>query len=429
MIEILLDEANNLLIRISLLLTGKCIYQESVVFDKKSRLVILCFSFLELLFRLLGQTAFRTFLRIAWPLAMLLLFLRGGKHMRIKRILALAESFFFLMGIVVFSALFVQISFNILQIQDKYAFPEMVLMLLGIITAYCYLFLYRKNIFLTIGITEHLLLLFSNGFMGICLISLLIQLREASALHEGFSFLVLLSVSVFYLASYVLLLKSRLADYYHTLQEQHRQWMALEIKHFEDYRKNQEETSRFRHDMMNHLTCMDILLQEHRENDAKEYISHLLGEIRKIQPKLSTGCVMLDCILSGKLELMQEHNITFSCDGGFTHGLTLKETDICIIFANAIDNAIEACKPVEEDAFIHMQIRHSKQFYYVSLKNSISKDAAFPAKARFTTKKNPSMHGFGLENIKNTVEKYHGLVNTTMTDGCFSLEIILPVPA
>lgn len=428
MIEILLYEANNLLMRISLLLTGKCLYQESIVFDKKSRLIILCLSFLELLFRLLEQTAFQLSLHITWLITMLLLFLRGEKQMRLKRILALTKSFFFLSGVVVFSALFVSISYDIFQIQDKYAFPEMILVLLGIITGYCYLFLYRRNIFLTVGIMEHLLLLFTNGFMGICLISLLIEIRESSVLHEGFSFLVLLSVTVFYFASYVVLLKSRLADYYHTLHEQQRQWMYLEMKHFEDYRKNQEETNRFRHDIMNHLTCMDILLKDHRENEAREYISHLLGQIRTVQPKFSTGCIMLDCILSGKLETMQEHNITFSCEGEFTKGLALKETDICIIFANAIDNAIEACKPIEENVFIHMQIRNSKQFYYVSLKNSISKYAVFSGKPRFTTKKNPLMHGFGLENIKNTVEKYHGVMNTTMSDDCFFLEIVLPVP-
>ena len=77
---------------------------------------------------------------------------------------------------------------------------------------------------------------------------------------------------------------------------------------------------------------------------AKEYLNTLLGDVRAMSPKYNTGDEMLDCIVGMKSAKMEEQGIDFTLEGVIDGGLGMKPMDICSIFANAFDNAIEACE-------------------------------------------------------------------------------------
>ena len=122
-------------------------------------------------------------------------------------------------------------------------------------------------------------------------------------------------------------------------------------------------------------------------------------------------------------------------DGVLDGGLDMKPVDICTIFANAIDNAIEACEKLEEksDRWIKLSIKRTDRFFSINLCNSMLDDKKqsvvhrlFGGGDRFTTKEDKSLHGYGTQNMQKVISKYDGIEKVNAENGVFTLSIIFP---
>ncbi|WP_374937176.1 ATP-binding protein [Bacillus clarus] len=106
----------------------------------------------------------------------------------------------------------------------------------------------------------------------------------------------------------------------------------------------------------------------------------------------------------------------------------MNHTDLCIILGNALDNAIEACKKVLDmnRRFIHIHIFRKKVYLIIKITNSRATERFVHEKKLFhTTKEDKINHGFGLQNINKTVQKYDGHLHIKTTDNTFYLSIIM----
>jgi sensor histidine kinase regulating citrate/malate metabolism len=139
---------------------------------------------------------------------------------------------------------------------------------------------------------------------------------------------------------------------------------------------------------------------------------------------------MLDCIISVKWELMAENGIDFNVNGVLDRGLEWEPIDICTVFSNALDNAIEACQKVSGEKVILLSLKRTKNFYYIEMKNSINKELLNVDEIRsgklFTTKKDKDIHGFGLENIKKIIYNHSGQIELDTDDKFLVLRMIIP---
>ncbi|HJB29895.1 MAG TPA: ATP-binding protein, partial [Candidatus Blautia faecavium] len=92
----------------------------------------------------------------------------------------------------------------------------------------------------------------------------------------------------------------------------------------------------------------------------------------------------------------------------------IKDVDITTIFANLLDNAIEAAKATASP-YLKLKIQEVHSFRVISLVNSSSLEH----------KKSGHM-GLGLENVRHTVEKYSGTINWEQFPHKFQTSILLP---
>lgn len=96
-------------------------------------------------------------------------------------------------------------------------------------------------------------------------------------------------------------------------------------------------------------------------------------------------------------------------------GIQMSAIDICTIFSNMIDNAIEATSQVDGQKWIRLSIKkHNK--YLVICENNPCKQKLEIEDNSIKTTKTHGMHGFGLVNIKETVDKYDGDMNLTVSE-------------
>lgn len=166
-------------------------------------------------------------------------------------------------------------------------------------------------------------------------------------------------------------------------------------------------------------------------NEAKEQVEQLLGEVKDLSPKYVTGDQMLDCIMAMKATKMEEQGISFRHEGVADGGLGLKPMDVCGIFANAFDNAIEAVSKVDanEEKWIDFQIKRTGKFFVVKISNATAGKADVERMFEgtgYTMKKDADHHGFGLRNIRSAVERYDGLLKADAENGRFSLSVMIP---
>ena len=89
----------------------------------------------------------------------------------------------------------------------------------------------------------------------------------------------------------------------------------------------------------------------------------------------------------------------------FSKEISVEPIDMCIIFGNALDNAIEACDRTDvENKIISITIICRDEAVLCKVVNTAPKSDNSLLK---TSKSDKQNHGFGLENIKTALSKYN----------------------
>lgn len=420
----------NIVLPIYILLIGKCCFEESFVLDKKSIVLNLVTAVIHsLVLCLFGENSIPyssinllSALVVGWTI------LRGGKGV-VRRIAAILQIFFLLIMPVAEIVEVFFIPFNESKLWNEKM--DIVLLCLCFVEAvYVYWILYRKKIYIRFQVTEKIALFFVAIFVWVSYAFMLVCEEDFHNLKTGFLLLFILTLMVMYYAFLIAMVKNKTSAYYQQGQKRQEEWMRHELTYFKEYKKSQEETRRFRHDVTNNLTCISALLQEGKQEEAQQYLCNMLGEIRAFSPKVVTGEEMLDCIISVKWELMVENGIVFQVDGVLDRGLKWEPIDICTVFSNALDNAIEACQKVSEEKVILLSFKRTRNFYCIEIKNSINKELVNIEEIRsgksFTTKIDKEFHGFGLENIEKIIRKHNGQLELNADEKYFILRMIIP---
>ena len=213
-------------------------------------------------------------------------------------------------------------------------------------------------------------------------------------------------------------------------------YIAAELEYISQYKKSQEETRAFRHDVINNLSLLSSMIKNDKNKEADAYLEEMLGEVCAMSPKYITGDEMLDCLVGMKVSRMEQSGIKFTLDGVADGGLGMKPAEICSIFANALDNAIEACERADEDnRLIKFQIKKSGQFFNIKLSNTYTETDGkldvgklFNAKERITSKEDKKLHGYGTRTIRSAVEKHDGMIKAESEGGMYTLSLMLPRP-
>ena len=205
--------------------------------------------------------------------------------------------------------------------------------------------------------------------------------------------------------------------------EQQSMYAEMNRKYYESMEQQHFEIRRMRHDMANHLQTLSVLPEKEKE----EYIRNLLDNTTAIRNLHYCGDSTVNAVLTVKATAMEELGIRFSYKIDIPTELLWSKTDICTLFANALDNAIEACRQLPgEMRLITLESRMQKGMFVLSVKNPIAKDAMLiqdkKQKGLFvTTKADEKNHGIGLKSMEEVVRQKDGKMELQVRDGKFEL--------
>lgn len=167
--------------------------------------------------------------------------------------------------------------------------------------------------------------------------------------------------------------------------------------------------------------------------DAKErgeFLDKMEADIRAYELQNKTGNKILDTVLTSKSVMCARSDITFTCVADGTLVDFMDTTDICSIFGNALDNAIECTKKIadREKRLIHATVSRQRDFLMIKVENYFEGELKYRENALVTTKKDKKIHGYGIKSMRYTAEKYGGAVSIRAGDNWFELKVLIPLP-
>ena len=162
-----------------------------------------------------------------------------------------------------------------------------------------------------------------------------------------------------------------------------------------------------------------------------EWLDAMEDDIRGFESVTNTGNKVLDTIIAGKIMHGQKYDIKFTCviDGKLLEFMHV--TDICTIFGNAIDNAIENVVMIKdiEKRIIHVTVSAKNKFVLIQFQNYCEvkpNEDKRGVRLFESSKADKRNHGFGLKSIQYTVDKYDGTLKAGMNKDWFELTILIP---
>ena len=160
-----------------------------------------------------------------------------------------------------------------------------------------------------------------------------------------------------------------------------------------------------------------MLEQSQKIAEYQDYVDDVHQMLNALGMTYYTDNRMLNMILNDKLKQLDQEK--FQCSLMGVRLDFLSEMDTTTIFANLLDNALDAGKD-NEQFWLHLQGEQIQNFCVIKMSNT-TKGTYTPGKSSKT-----GHDGIGLENVRNAVEKYHGEMQTDQRGEVFSVTLLFP---
>jgi len=291
----------------------------------------------------------------------------------------------------------------------------------------------RKRSFGKIKFSKKVYILFFTGAVtGVFIVGglMLINLKEAGDRTRGVILIVMIIACFAYFATCLMLVFiSESRDSYKVLSQINQTVIESQQRYYMLAHEKEQEIKSIRHEMKNHITCINGLYNSNKLQEMHDYINQLIDQTESVDELFDTGNDIVNAILNDAESRYQKEGIRILLEGAFPKELTIAPMDLCVIIANAISNAVEAIQKLEHnvknETLINMKISSFKEDLFIDIWNPISHKVEILEGKLQTTKQDKSIHGFGTKNMIQRVEKYHGTIDFESKEDIFYVHIYM----
>ncbi len=218
-----------------------------------------------------------------------------------------------------------------------------------------------------------------------------------------------------------------------------------EIEQLSDYQK---QAAIYRHDLRHHMNFILSCLNDNNYAQARSYILEICTSLEN--SKITRYCEneAVNLILSSYIDRAKEYNITTQVSVTAANFAEYKPTDLCSLFANALENAINACRltpavptavnnshnsisdniydynsgyhsdysEVNSNRIITIKVFDKNNKLCINITNTYAVEPIFVNNIPVSDK---AGHGIGIRSIVSVIEKYNGVYDFFTRDGVF----------
>lgn len=238
----------------------------------------------------------------------------------------------------------------------------------------------------------------------------------------------LVFLALFLCSIFPVLLITALTNSHLKLQnEMYEKELQNQAEHYSMLARSNYELRRFRHDFKNIKIGITKCLSDGDGDSALKILQSNEDELNSSESisGYDSGNGIVDAILAEKQSRGVKSNTKVVFSGSAP--ASLAPVDLCVIFGNTVDNALEACErfPSELEKEIKVTSQCSSGFCFISISNPVIENVTIKNNAVKTTKHDSYFHGFGLYSLFQTAKKYDGQVALSCENNVFKTDIDL----
>lgn len=187
----------------------------------------------------------------------------------------------------------------------------------------------------------------------------------------------------------------------------------LTHQYYEEMEKNYNRSRKIIHDIRNHLHALE---QSAKMEDSR-YFEDVHGMLNSLGLKFYSENKMLNIILNDKLKKFSPEQVECSL-GGVSLDF-VSDMDMTTIFANLLDNAVEA-RDGNPGFWVKIRGEQIQDFTVIKIWNPALRTYE-PGQSGKT-----GHEGIGLSNVRQAMGRYHGELKIECKDNIFSVTLVFP---
>lgn len=238
------------------------------------------------------------------------------------------------------------------------------------------------------------------------------------------SILIVISMIVSFVTFFLLISKNMKSLHYQSISEMAEHNIEEQLNYYNRLSQYNEDLRKFKHDYQNLQIGLLAQLKEGNIDEAIKFLNDCNSMVSTSDILYHTGNTVIDSLLFDKINQVKDKNITINFNGVFPEN-PMNNADLCAVFGNIIDNAIESCLRLPESANRNIEIFLIKKhdYLFITFMNPVLEAADINDNSIATSKDNKKEHGIGLYSVKKILKKYDGHLTLDSTDTAFTTKI------
>ena len=193
-------------------------------------------------------------------------------------------------------------------------------------------------------------------------------------------------------------------------------------KQYEELAELISQNRQIVHDIKNHLLVIKEYARREENENIENYVEGISKDYAVSMSKYWSGNQVIDFVLNQKISMAEKKGVEVTVKTGPIGNIPLSESEICALFGNLLDNAIEASeKIIGERRWIEVYLSQKRNMFFVEIANNFLIDPIFENGDPVSLKGNS--HGYGLKSVKRVVNKYDGMMTYKVADNIFRVNI------
>ncbi len=248
----------------------------------------------------------------------------------------------------------------------------------------------------------------SKGYLGLAILLL-------SSLCAYFSYVAMLQM-------FLKMHESLLANTQMQLAEQ---MVNIQKEQYQHLVEGMERNARTEHDFRHHLIVIKSLADSTNLQGLQQYLAEYEQEYLPESTAPLCNLHLADVLLRHYMARAQAAGIEMEATAFFPEGFSLPEHDLCVLFGNLLENALESClRQTEGRKFIELKTQHISQYMlYLKVRNSYSGEIVPKGDLLLSSKRSGT--GVGLSTIRHIAQQNGGSCVLSYENGVFTARILL----
>ncbi len=224
----------------------------------------------------------------------------------------------------------------------------------------------------------------------------------------------------------LLIVESYEKKYYLEQNALKEEYILIQKKYYESIYEKEIELRRFRHDIKSQLGLLGIMAERGDCESVKKHLESIDSEFSYSSfSEIHIGNELLDVILGMMHKRAYDKGLRLDVYGKLSSFQNNYVYELCAIFSNAIENAIEACIEMKCDGPIKVKVLEHNNMLCCFFENPSTEEMYQKVLKGVTSKSDKLNHGYGVSSISRAVKRLGGSMEYHYESGKIVLEVYI----